>query len=123
MVCSDKAEFWEGYQACTTKQSCKYTPEKPDLRKEWARGFAAAMVEQKAGKVWWRSNTFRTAFICLAAGACVVLYGWFSGVSSDLISAGGGMNVAAILSMGLRKMLNDTPVYWSGKTNYYQGVK
>ena len=119
------AEYWEGYQAHQIRQPCKYEAKDQTRRDIWAWGFAAAVQEQKAGKVWWKSNTFRTALICLIAGIVVLLYGRFSGngLGDEIMSAGGGMSVGAILSMGIRKMLNDSPVYWSGSSQRYDGGK
>jgi len=112
-----KAEFWEGFTSATTKQPCKYAVDQVELRQAWAEGFAAAVEEQRFTKVWWRSNTMRTAMICLTAGVVVLIYGRFfgsTGNTNEIMSAGGGMSVGAILSMGLRKMLNETPIYGGG---------
>jgi hypothetical protein len=114
------AEYWEGWQSVSTRQPCKYGPDQPQLRQAWAEGYADRVAyeeaEKRAGKVWWKSNTFRTAIICLTAGIVILLYGHFSGNGSanEIMSAGGGMSVGAILSMGIRKMLNDTPLYSGG---------
>ena len=123
-----KAEYWEGFTAATTRQPCRYDPDKTELRQAWAEGFASAVEEQKSRKVWWRSNTIRTALICLTAGVVMLLYGrFFSGVGSadEMMSAGGGMSVGAIMSMGIRKMMNDTPIYsgygGGGGTSWYNG--
>ena len=118
------AEYWEGWQACQIRQTCNYDKDEAGMRDHWAEGFANAVAEQRAGKVWWKSNTIRTALICLTAGIVVLLYGRFSGngAGNEIMSAGGGMSVGAILSMGLRKMINDSPVHWSGGSQqWYSG--
>jgi len=118
-----RAEYWEGHQAFTTRQPCKYPEDKLELRQAWAEGYAAAVVEQRAGKVWWKSNTIRTAMVCLTAGIIVVIYGRFFGTmgnGNEIMSAGGGMSVGAIMSMGIRKMINDTPIY-GGNNSWYKG--
>ncbi len=119
-----RAEFWEGWQAVQTRQPCKYGVDQLELRQAWAEGFASAVAEAKSGKVWWKSNTIRTAIVCLTAGVIVLIYGkYFGGVSngSEIMSAGGGMSVGAILSMGIRKMLNETPLYGGGGNTWYNG--
>ena len=118
------AAYWEGYQAHQIRQPCKYAEGKTHLRRTWADGFADAVAEQRAGKVWWKSNTIRTALICLTAGIVVLLYGRFggNGAGNEIMSAGGGMSVGAIMSMGIRKMINTTPLYGGGGgTSWYKG--
>lgn len=118
------AGYWDGFLSLTTRQSCKYPEDKASLRQEWADGFADAVAEQRAGKVWWKSNTIRTALICLTAGIVVLLYGRFggNGAGNEIMSAGGGMSVGAIMSMGIRKMINTTPLYGGGGgTSWYKG--
>ncbi len=111
----ETAEYWEGYQSQQTRQVCKYDLEKEKHRNEWARGFACAIAEHNAGKVWWRSNTIRTCAIGIVIGVVVVLYGKFSGNgSADIVmGVGGGMMGSSLFGMVIRKLLNDTPVYWN----------
>lgn len=121
-----RAEYWEGFTSASTRQPCKYSEDKLELRQAWAEGFEAAVVEQRSGKVWWKSNTIRTALVCLTAGIIVLLYGRFFGTvgnGSEIMSAGGGLSVGAIMSMGIRKMINDTPIYggYGGGTSWYRG--
>ncbi|GAG04970.1 unnamed protein product [marine sediment metagenome] len=106
-----------------TKQSCDYPANKIVMRADWAKGFGDAVREQKAGKVWWKSNTMKAGMICLVVGGFIVLYGRFVAGGSSLISAGSGVSISGLLSMFLRVALKTEPVHWSnsGQQQWYSG--
>jgi len=113
------AEFWEGYLAVQTRRDCKYPPDKAEQRREWAKGFAAAVGEGKDGKVWWKSKTIRVGVVCVVIGIGLFLFGQFTANgSSDLMrGAGGGITLSSLLNVFLRTVTNDS-VHWGGGGGY-----
>ncbi|MFA5056498.1 MAG: hypothetical protein WC485_00155 [Opitutaceae bacterium] len=112
------AAYWEGWLAAQTRQPCKYSEdqaEDTDDRDQWADGFAAAVKEGKAGKVWWKSKTIQVAGILAAVGVGMIVWGKFSGGSESgmMMGAGGGMTVSNLVSILLRT-ITDQPVYFGG---------
>lgn len=115
------AAHCEGYLAFQTRKECRYTPEQADLRIDWAAGFMEALGEFRSGKRWWKSNTFRTAIVCMVAGIVVILLGRFAigdaGGNNMMMATGSGISIGSILSMFVRTAIRSEPVSFGGYNN------
>jgi hypothetical protein len=109
MVRIHSAEYWHGWQAVATRQSCTFT-DKCD-RREWARGFAAAVAMDQESKVWWKSKTMLIGIILLLVGGGLILFGFQGGGNSGgmYAAAGGGMSASSLLFTALR-LITDKPI-------------
>ena len=120
---TETANYWNGWLAMHTKKFCDYPASNTVMRADWARGFGDAVREQKAGKVWYKSNTMKAGMICLVVGGFIILYGRFVEGGESLISAGSGVSISGLLSMFLRTALKTEPVHWSNSAQpkWYSG--
>lgn len=107
-------EYWEGWQAVELHRQCTYTD--PQQRKEWARGFADGVAEERGNKAWYKSRTMIVGLGLLLAGVGLVIYGtYFSGGSSGgvvsstgpfMAGAGSGLTASSIIMSALRLITN-----------------
>ncbi|MCK9569814.1 hypothetical protein M0R72_12795 [Candidatus Pacearchaeota archaeon] len=117
------AAYFDGILGFRTRQVCRYT-EQGD-KDDWADGFASALAEEGASKVWYRSKTFQAALICLGVGLLIVAFGriggFANGTGNMMMSAGGGMTLGSVLSMFLRVALQgNSPLTFGNYPSYPQ---
>jgi hypothetical protein len=101
---SDRSvEYWEGWQAVELKKQCTYTDAKQ--RKEWARGFAAGVIEMRGFKAWYRSKTMIVGLSLLGIGVGFLVYGYYYD-ASGVFGAGTGITATSVLMAALRLITN-----------------
>jgi hypothetical protein len=115
------AEYWEGWQAYSTRQPCRYSVEQVRERAAWARGFAAAIANDTNGKVWWKSKAMLAGIALMLVGCCLLLFGLNSGIGSSsgvaYAAAGGGISVPTLIFTALR-LITKEPITFGGGGQY-----
>lgn len=97
---SKSVEYWEGWQAFGLHKQCTYSD--PKQRKDWAKGFADAVNEDRGSKVWYKSKTLIVGIALLVVGTALIIYGSFVGKEHMIIGFGSGITVSSIMMTALR---------------------
>jgi len=106
------AAYWEGWQAVELHRQCTYTVESD--RKDWARGFAAGVAEERGAKMWYHSRTMIVGLSLLAVGVGLITYGVIVG-GNTTIGIGSGLTASSILMTALRLITNSQITCGSGQ--------
>jgi len=112
------AEYWEGYQAFTTRQPCKYTLEQPDQRRDWAAGYCTAVDVDADSKVWYKSRGVMVGLGLLVIGVGIGVYGVWGGGGQMVASYGGGVSSASVITTALRLIAGTNVTLFSGGGHY-----
>ncbi len=116
------AAYCEGFLAYQTRKECRYTPDQPELRTEWATGFCAAVAEDRESKVWYKSKTIWAGIVCLVASIVVAVYGLAASNNGPagmmMAGAGSGMGASSLIFTALR-LITKEPVSFNGSGSGY----
>lgn len=106
------AAYWEGWQAYGQKRICQYTDIKD--RNDWARGFAAAIHEDRDSKVWYKSRTIVVGIALLVIGAGIAIYGMLGDGGQVYAGFGSGVGSSSLLMTALRLITNTNVTFTTG---------
>jgi len=111
MIRTHNAEYWMGWMAVATRQPCTYTDAK--AKRQWAKGYAAAVAAATGAKPFWKSRTFLVGTTLLGFGIVMWIVG--NGGSGMMSSGyGQGVTTSSLLMLFLRTITNEPVTLGSG---------
>jgi len=110
------AAYWEGWQAVELHRQCSYTTEVD--RKEWAKGFADGVDEERGSKVWYKSRTLIVGIILLVVGITLAVCGVLAGGGQAMTGFGSGISASSLVMTALRLVTSQNISLTSGGGQY-----